>query len=386
MANSGSWIEFRFRFMGAYWKTSKDKGIEMALIDRVRRVSSADKRQENGQMLQPSIERQLLDECESMVRYASASGLSLPTSAVEIVRRFAGLQEMVGADSYVGENIDRLVIAHGRLSKTILPATPRSVRLLEEQKPQSQFGRILGPVRLIRQLMVFALLQLLTFVLILSLTNVAAIRNPIQNIIQTDSAWTALWTSLFYLSAAGLGAAFAGLFAANRSVSEGTFDLTLESSYWTMIVLGLIGGVLLAQVLPNDFEGLGELTKPLLALLGGFSAPAVYGILNRLVQTVEALVQGDSSEILAAQEKEAKARAQEESVQNRMQLAAKVVSLQEKIYKEPVSEEVKARVGRLLDDVLVGDLESMPLNKTVRLEEAPTQIEPEVANRPLPEG
>jgi hypothetical protein len=371
---------------GAYWPTSKDKGIEMTLMDRVRGTSSADTRQADRHVLQPSIEKQLLDECESMVRYASASGLPLPTSAVEIVRRFAGIQGTAGEDdSFAKENIDRLVIAHGRLSKTIIPATPRSVRLLEEQKPQTQFGRILGPVRLIRQLMIFALLQLVTFVLILSLTDVAAIRDPIQNIIQTESAWTALWTSLFYLSAAGLGAAFAGLFAANRQVSEGTFDLTLESSYWTMIVLGLIGGVLLAQILPNDFEGLGDLTKPLLALLGGFSAPAVYGILNRLVQTVEALVQGDSSEILAAQEKEAKARAQEESVQNRMQLAAKVVSLQEKIYKESVSEEVKARVGRLLDDVLVGDLESIPLNKTVRLEETPIQIETEIA-RPLPEG
>lgn len=373
------------QIIGAFWPTSKDKGIEMTLMDRVRGTSSADTRQEDRHMLQPSIEKQLLDECESMVRYASASGLPLPTSAVEIVRRFAGLQERGGDDSFAWENIDRLVIAHGRLSKTILPATPRSVRLLEEQKPQTQFGRILGPVRLVRQLMIFALLQLVTFVLILSLTDVAAIRDPIQNIIQTNSAWTALWTSLFYLSAAGLGAAFAGLFAANRQVSEGTFDLTLESSYWTMIVLGLIGGVLLAQILPNDFEGLGDLTKPLLALLGGFSAPAVYGILNRLVQTVEALVQGDSSEILAAQEKEAKARAQEESVQNRMQLAAKVVSLQEKIYKESVSEDVKARVGRLLDDVLVGDLESIPLNKTVRLEETPIQIEAEIA-RPLPEG
>jgi hypothetical protein len=207
-------------------------------------------------------------------------------------------------------------------------------------------------------MMIFALVQLLLFVLILSFTNVAAVRDPVQSIIQTESDWKALWTSLFYLSAAGLGAAFAGLFRANNSVSEGTFDLTQESSYWAMIVLGLIGGVLLAQILPNDFEGLGELTKPLLALIGGFSAPAVYGILNRLVQTVQALVQGDASELVAAQEREAKARAQEEYVQNRVNLAARVVKLQEEMYKNGVPEEVKARIRQLLDDVLVGDLEA----------------------------
>ena len=339
------------------------------LKERLTGGSGTEIRRRSGHQLQPSIEKQLLEECESMVRYASASGLHLPTSAVEIVRRFGSLNQGKGLEPYANEHIDRLVIAHGRLSRTILPATPRSVRLLEEQKPRTPFGRILGPVRLIRQLMVFALAQLLLFVLILSLTDVAAITDPIQSIIQTNSAWTALWTSLFYLSAAGMGASFAGLFAANRSVSEGTFDLTQESSYWTMIVLGLIGGVLLAQILPNDFEGLGDLTKPLLALLGGFSAPAVYGILNRLVQTVEALVQGDSREILAAQEKEARARSQEESVQTRMQLASKVVRLQEKIYKESVSEEVKSRVGKLLDDVLVGDLDSIPVSNTVRLDD-----------------
>jgi hypothetical protein len=281
-----------------------------------------------------------------MVRFASASGLSLPASAVEIVRQFSTGQATAGSYPLTNKTIDRLVIAHSRLSKTIAPATPRSVRLLEEQKPRTQLGRILGPVRLICQMMVFALVLLLLFVLLLSFTNVAAIRDPIESIIRTDSGWTALWTSLFYLSAAGLGAAFAGLFAANRSVSEGTFDLTQESSYWTMIVLGLIGGVLLAQILPNDFEGLGELTKPLLALLGGFSAPAVYGILNRLVQTVEALVQGDASEMLAAKEKETKARAQEESAHSRMQLAAKVVKVQESIYKEPVFRRSKSARGK----------------------------------------
>jgi hypothetical protein len=304
-----------------------------------------------------------------MIKYASASGLNLPPAAVEIVRRFPEPETARPGQSSDTETIDRLVIAHTRLARTIAPATPRSVRLLEEQKPRSQLGTVLGPVRLIRQMMIFALALLLMFVLILSLTDVAAIQDPVRSIIQTESNWKALWTSLFYLSAAGLGAAFAGLFSANRSVSEGTYDLTQESSYWTMIVLGLIGGVLLAQVLPNDFEGLGELTKPLLALLGGFSAPAVYGILNRLVQTVEALVQGDSRDVVAAQERETKARGQEEAVQQRMQLAARVVKLQEEIYREAIPEQVKSRVGRLLDDVLVGDLESIQMPSSVTLDD-----------------
>jgi hypothetical protein len=302
------------------------------------------------------IEGQLLDECVSMIRFASASGLGLPAAAVETVWQLTG---RAGNVASTDKAIHRLVAAHARLARAIAPATPRSVRLLEEQKLDTRLGRLLGPVRLIRQMMIFSSILLLIFVAILSFTDVATIEDPIQTIVETNSPSRSLWIALFYLSAAGLGAAFAGLFRANQAVSDGTFDSTHESSYWTMIVLGLIGGTLLAQILPNDFEGLGDLTKPLLALLGGFSAPAVYSILDRLVQTVQALVQGDGNERVAAQEREAKARVQEEAVQNRMMLAARIAKLQEHIFQQNVPETVKARVGTLLDDVLVGDLDSV---------------------------
>jgi hypothetical protein len=46
------------------------------------------------------------------------------------------------------------------------------------------------------------------------------------------------------------------------------------------------------------------------------------------------------------------------------------VKLQEQIYGEAVPAQVKRRVGRLLDDVLVGDLESIPVAK-ITLDEEP---------------
>jgi hypothetical protein len=337
------------------------------LVERIAQKPDAGERAKRGQQPSRNIQGQLLDECVSMIRFASASGLSLPPSAVEIVWQFIAAGSTKPSDGNAPPGINSLVNAHARLSRAIAPATPRSVRLLEEQKPHTAIGRVLGPIRLIRQMMVFSSILLLIFVSVLSFTDVATIRDPIQVIVETPSASRSLWIALFYLSAAGLGAAFAGLFRANQSVDDGTFDSTHESSYWTMIVLGLIGGTLLAQILPNDFEGLGDLTKPLLALLGGFSAPAVYSILDRLVQTVQALVQGDGNEKVAAQEREAKARVQEEAIQNRMQLAARIVKLQEQIYKQTIPEDVRARVATLLDDVLVGDLESMVSVDVVRL-------------------
>jgi hypothetical protein len=52
----------------------------------------------------------------------------------------------------------------------------------------------------------------------------------------------------------------------------------------------------------------GELSKPLLALLGGFSASVLYRILERLVQTVESLVRGETHEQQADQLADAVAR------------------------------------------------------------------------------
>src|SRR5919106_5163841 len=74
------------------------------------------------------IERQLLIECVSMIKYASASGLSLPPSAVEIVSSFQEPDSGSPMPSDATAGIDRLVMAHARLARTIAPATPRSVR------------------------------------------------------------------------------------------------------------------------------------------------------------------------------------------------------------------------------------------------------------------
>ena len=44
--------------------------------------------------------------------------------------------------------------------------------------------------------------------------------------------------------------------------------------------------------------GNGDLTRPVLAMIGGFSATVVYRILSRLTETVEMLFQGDAVNII----------------------------------------------------------------------------------------
>jgi len=106
---------------------------------------------------------------------------------------------------------------------------------------------------------------------------------------------------VFLMSAAGMGGCFHALFTAHSYIEQGTYDPRLESSYWMRIGLGIIAGLVLSQMIPigsgpetgdaatAPVSSASVFGKPLLALLGGFSATLVYTILQRLVETVESL-------------------------------------------------------------------------------------------------
>ncbi len=76
---------------------------------------------------------------------------------------------------------------------------------------------------------------------------------------------------------------------------------TFASEYWVKLALGIIAGLLLAELIPVSqvpidlANGASETTtqstmqKPLIALVGGFSASILYTILNRLTETLENL-------------------------------------------------------------------------------------------------
>lgn len=221
-----------------------------------------------------------------------------------------------------------------------------------EEAPTGAISRLLGPTRLLRYLTLFAVTLLVAFVLLLAFSDAGGSRDPVEAAITSTSNWRSLWSALYILSAAGLGAAFAGLFKANRELTEGRFDPTKESSYWVTIVLGLIAGVFLAHVLPSDIEALGDLTKPLLALLGGFSAPAVHRVLSRLVETLEALVQGDAQELISARERELRVQAANEIAGARLGLASKLVELEQELANEGITPESRERVTAMLSELL----------------------------------
>lgn len=94
--------------------------------------------------------------------------------------------------------------------------------------------------------------------------------------------------------------------------------------------------------------------RPLLAMLGGFSADLLYTILNRLVETVASLFQGSAKDMLDMKRQEADAQLAASKVQSQIDLAAKLVKLQQEVGSGTNPAEVQAKIDKLLSDVMPG--------------------------------
>ncbi len=300
--------------------------------------------------------RQCYLECEAMAKYALASGLEVPGSLLQQLKELES--SMAAADRDVEPMaIRRLGECHGRLSKLVAPATPRTILLLDSEIEQRGSLRFLGPVPLIRQMMVTALLSLTALI---CLTLSAEVNGSKANSdILVGSGFPLLLNELFLLSAAALGASFSALFMANRYIQEGTFDPKYNISYWIRFVLGLIAGFILATLI--DLDALGKagagsdassaFARPLLAMIGGFSAAVVYRILSRLADTVESLFRGDQREQVKSQTEAERIRVTAEAEQSRTRLAYQLMTLQKKIGGGESSAELQDELDNMLREL-----------------------------------
>src|SRR5215218_3441710 len=130
-----------------------------------------------------------------------------------------------------------------------------------------------------------------------------------------------------------MGASFAMLMQVSGYVVKRNYDPKYEPSYWIKFFLGIMAGFILVTLVPVDGvkDKTLSLAQPTIAMLGGFSASAVFRILTRLVEAVESLFRGDAKEEISRRESDARSRATEETSQVRMGLAAQVVRLQQEV-------------------------------------------------------
>lgn len=304
------------------------------------------------------LRKQLYMECRAMAEFCLANGKPISPESVKIIESFES--EFQSSDSESGsksghcENgrnksmVSALVQTHQELAQTIAPAVPKTVLLLDIEQESSSLFKFLGPVALVRQMMLAAILSILLF---LGTVISQYVNTEGGNIFNSDGV--PLFVNLvFFLSAAGLGGAFSALYKANRYITDGTFDPNYHASYWIRFFLGLIAGLILAVVISDhaiqsDFLETGVI-RPLLAVLGGFSADLVYTFLYRMVESVKALFQGSAETIVRVNKEAMKAQLDNAKTLNQLKLAGNLVKIQQEIGLDSNPGEIKQKIENLL--------------------------------------
>lgn len=308
--------------------TQSDRFVQVPEAGKPRGASPKRRRARSGAIRDRAapgsvkFEQQLLNECGAMVRYASTRGMEIPPRAAYTVRELDNKRSEQG-DGWTPDPKDAadLAAAHWLLSRLVDPATPKSITLVNEQSPKSRWLALFGAVLVVRVMMVLAIVFLIAFLLLLPVVG----DDPAAEI--ASPSWSrGILGAIYIVLAAGLGVLFSQLFRINRQISRGQYDPTEDAVNVTTVVLGLIAGVILAMLLPDVIESSDatpNVSPPLLALLGGFSAPAVYGVVSRLVDAVGTLVGGDPRDQTAVEVQEAVTRVRLISEQDRRRIAGR---------------------------------------------------------------
>jgi hypothetical protein len=305
----------------------------------------------------PGLRDQVLRECAEMVRYALSSGKRVPALLVGSVE--TALTAPAGT-----ADLAALAAAHERLAKLVAPATPQALVLFaDEEEKRRGLLRLPGPVRLVRRMSLAALVSVLLFIGSSLSPRVSHESGDVLD----SFGWDLLANEVFWLASAGVGASFAMLFQVNEFIVDRSYDPKYESSYWIKFLIGVIAGFILVALIPLDgLEGgaaaggdaaarAQALARPTLAMLGGFSASAVYRILTRLMSTVEGLFRADPREEAALREQAAGARAAEEAAATRLGMASRLVELRQQLAAGASPDEVSRLLAEMVSAMVPGE-------------------------------
>lgn len=314
------------------------------------------------------LREQLYRECCAMTEYSLAHGLSVPVKVVKAIEQvYDSLPSLImenetGKTTPVIEpDIEPLINAHQILSNIVKPALPGTIHLLDIEKRSKSWWSMLGPVPIIRQMTVAALISMFLFIAMPLSSHVCGIQSGEMT---QQYGLDLLLNFIFYLSAAGLGASFAALYKGMSYITKGTFDPTHQASYWIRFLLGLISGLVLSVMISKDFIAYivnpdeqkiffeKELIRPIVAMLGGFSADLLYTILIRFVETVESLFKGSTKNLVEMKQQEANSRLEASKTQSQIDLATKLVKLQQDIGNSPNNDDIQKKIAQLVDDVI----------------------------------
>lgn len=306
------------------------------------------------------LRKQIYMECKSMARYALEKGKSVPATAIKNIEAFedrSSIREGQNDEPQIRQDLDIAVLVetHDLLARLIEPATPQTILLLDMEQESVTMLNFLGPVSLVRQLMLATVISLFVFITLLA-SPFITLASLTADVLSAEGL-EQLARLIFYISAAGLGASFTALYKANAFISKGTFDPCYQTSYWIRFSLGIIAGLLLALLISEKSihdDGLisNGVVRPLLAILGGFSADLLHTFLDRMVETFKSLFEGGTQQVLDAKEQEAKIKLASLEIDGRMKLAQNLMQMQQQIGNDTDSEQVKQQINEILQNLM----------------------------------
>ncbi|MEX8507017.1 MAG: hypothetical protein AB3X46_01750 [Leptothrix ochracea] len=360
-------------------------------------TSAVDLQKENGSTIRAESTdflKNLTAECESMLHYAVGQAIKIPDELTHVLEHLDKKQPRL--------TLANTVKLHNRLADVVAPAMPHAIHTLMTDPHKGSLLGIFGPLPNVRYLIVAALFFTAMFVAT-SLSSHVNYRN-LEAGIYSMSGWELFVVLMFLMSASGLGACFNALFASYRYVSNATYDTRYDSSYWIRIILGLMAGLVMSQVISLESltsfqtvtveaatapqaasapqegassavalaeqggqhdkdQSAGKLKdhppaggvafgKPLLALLGGFSAAMVYTVLQRLVETVESLFKSGGGEAAVIQKEAAmRSKMERQLSESRMAISGDLIALNEAIKNGASQEYVANLAAKALENI-----------------------------------
>ncbi|MEM6720011.1 MAG: hypothetical protein AAF611_11875 [Bacteroidota bacterium] len=217
-------------------------------------------------------------ELENMLIFAMSSGKTINTDVNALIE---------------SNNISDLINAHNILIKNVAPATPKSISYLNAVSKDEVKKGILKRLPVIRNLIVLAVIFLLTFIGT-SLSDEVNTLSLSKGIL-SNSGMSLFLNILFLCAISGLGVMFYLL----RSISEGVKNATLLPEqtiyYVALIILGIISGLILSEIVSSysggEKGGLSIFNNAVLALIGGFSSDAIFSILQGIINKIKSVFQ-----------------------------------------------------------------------------------------------
>ena len=354
----------------------------------------------------PKLHDSLVKECRIMTEYCLANGKTLDANHILVLEKE---DEDIPAHE--------LLSVYNYLLTLVKPATPGTLVLFEKNRQSDSAFKFLGPLPIVRRFMLVTIVSLLALIGISLSPHVNA--TSIELSMLQGEGWDQVQRLAFLLAAASVGGSFYALFKMNSYIKKGTFDMKYAATYWSSYVLGLVSGILLSELfivfissgdatevsdhIANE-RGLDEdkllntarfLLKPILAILGGFSANLVYRVINRLIEAVESVFKGSAEDEIARAEEAIVAQSLEMETNIRTNTAQRLLTLKNDLVNANVPTETLSKVDATISSLVSVPLASIdtatevvvpevaePVTEIVEDEEVDVDIEPEEDDEP----